>query len=305
MGLAVLLAVGALLALAASVAVIVRDARMPDRATVGWALARGLPSSPAEMGWSSAEGSFQCGDGTMLPLWTVDGGDPDGPALLMVHGWRRSRIDSLRRLPWLLPHVRVAVVPDLRGHGDAPPGPSTLGVQDVDDMLRAIGSHPSSAWVIAGHSLGADIALRVAAAAAERGIPLAGVLLMAPYGRIMVPLTARIRGFGLPAVILARPAAWVIRLLCGSEAATRPALATIGRARVPILLVAGDDDHIVPPAAVRAIAAEGTSASCDVTLMSDPDATHDTLGTGHPSWAGTARALVVSRRRAEATTSGT
>lgn len=303
MGLALLLAAGALLAVAAAVTVIVRDARAPDRATIGWALARGIPTSPADMGWASAESAVHCADGTRLPAWTIEGGTPDGPCLLLIHGWRRSRIDSLRRLPWMLPHVRAAVVPDLRGHGDAPEGPSTLGVQDVEDMLRAMRGAAPSAWVVAGHSLGAAVALRVASTALDHGITVQGVLLLAPYSRISVPLAGRLRSLGLPAEAMSRMAASVIRWRCGRETPVSDAFARIGRARVPIVCVSAEDDHIVPPAAVRDLAREAAPAGCDITVLNDPDASHDTLGTAHPAWASAAADRLLSRPPAAATTS--
>lgn len=285
MGLAALLALGAALTLACAVAAIVRDARHPARASVGWALARGLPTRPSEIGVDSDEGSVTCGDGTRLPLWTIRGGQPQGPALLLLHGWRRSRIDSLRRLPWLLPHVRLACVIDLRGHGDAPEGPSTLGTADVSDACAAVRAQPDIPWIIAGHSLGASVAVRAAAELHASGTRIAGALLMCPYPDIRVPLAGRLASAGMPAFPVAGIAARTIGLLCGRETPVTVALQAIGRASLPTVWVACEDDPVVPPEFVRVLHEQARRAGSRATLHVDRGASHDSVGTGHPTWA--------------------
>jgi pimeloyl-ACP methyl ester carboxylesterase len=303
MGLVALLALGAALALAAAVTAIVRDARHPSRATVGWALARGLATHPSEAGMEASEGTVTCTDGTALPMWTVTGGSPEGPALLLLHGWRRSRIDSLRRLPWLLPHVRFACVLDLRGHGDAPAGPSTLGAADVADACAAVRTRPEVPWVVAGHSLGASVAVRAAAALQASGTPIVGALLMCPYPDVRVPLTGRLSHMGMPAF----PAVWIaaraVWALCGRETPIEDSLRVIGSGSIPTVWITCTEDAIVPPDAVRALHARARAHGSQATLLVDSDADHDSIGTGHPSWTADAvAALGLKATRAEATT---
>lgn len=301
MGLVALLALGAALALAAVVTAIVRDARHPARASVGWALARGLPTRPADAGMDSADGSVQCADGTELPMWTIPGGNPDGPALLLLHGWRRSRIDSIRRLPWLLPHVRFACVMDLRGHGEAPQGPSTLGPADAADACAAVRAHPGVPWILAGHSLGASIALRAAATLIGTGARIEGALLMCPYPDIRVPLTGRLSSMGMPAFPVAGMAARAIALLCGREDPADDAIRALGTSALPTVWVTCTEDAIVPPHVVMDMHAQALSCGSVATLHVDEDADHDSVGTGHPAWAADA-VETLTRRRAEATT---
>lgn len=300
MGLAALLALGAALALAAVVTAIVRDARHPARASVGWALARGLPTRPSEAGMEAFEGTVACADGIALPMWTVTGGSPNGPALLLLHGWRRSRIDSLRRLPWILPHVRFACVLDLRGHGESPQGPSTLGPADVADACAAVRAHPGVPWIIAGHSLGASVALRAAAALHAEGIRIDGALLMCPYPDVRVPLAGRLSSMGMPAFPAAGIAARVIALLCGRETPAADAMRALGAASLPTVWVACAEDAIVPPPAVRGMHALALSLGSPATLHVDHDADHDSVGSGHPEWAADA-VQALTRRQAAAT----
>lgn len=300
MGLVALLALGASLTLAAAVAAIVRDARFPARASVGWALARRIATRPADAGMDSTDGSVKCADGTELPLWTIPGGSPEGPALLLLHGWRRSRIDSLRRLPWLLPHVRFACLMDLRGHGDAPRGPSTLGTADVDDACAAVRAHPGVPWIVAGHSLGASVALRASAAMLRAGVRVEGVLLMCPYPDIRVPLSGRLASAGMPTFPVAGLAARAIAALSGRETPASRAVEIVADSSVPTVWVTCADDAIVGPDAVRGLHAQALGRGSPSTLHVDADADHDSIGTGQPSWAADAIAALTPRR-AEAT----
>jgi pimeloyl-ACP methyl ester carboxylesterase len=301
MGPLALLALGAALTLAAVLTAIVRDARHPARASVGWALGRGLPTCPSDAGMESADGAVTCDDGTVLPLWTIRGGNPDGPALLMLHGWRRSRIDSLRRLPWLLPHVRFACVMDLRGHGDAPAGPSTLGKSDVADACAVARAHPNVPWIVAGHSLGAAVAIRAAAALHASGSSVWGALLMCPYPDIRVPLAGRLSAIGMPDFPLAGMAARAISVLCGRETPIGDALSTVGRGSLPTVWIACAADAIVPEQAVRDLHRQARERGSPATLHVDSDEDHDSVGTGHPKWAAEAIAAL-TRQPVEATT---
>lgn len=298
MGLVALLALGAAMTLAAAVTAVVRDARFPARASVGWALARRIPTRPAEAGMDSTDGSVVCPDGTALPLWTVRGGSPEGPALLLLHGWRRSRIDSLRRLPWLLPHVRFACLMDLRGHGDAPRGPSTLGAADVDDACTAARAHAGIPWIVAGHSLGASVAMRASAAMLRAGVRVEGVLLMSPYPNLRVPLSGRLSSVGMPAFPLAGLSARAIAALSGRESPIGEAIEVVARASVPTVWVTCAEDAIVSPDAVRGLHAQALDLGSPATLHVDADADHDSLGTGEPPWAAAAIAALTPRRAA-------
>lgn len=77
------------------------------------------------------------------------------------------------------------VLPDLRGHGDSPPGapPHTVlaCAYDVLALTEGLGITPS---VIIGHSFGGKVALAAAQLAESRGLPVEGVwVLDAPPGR--------------------------------------------------------------------------------------------------------------------------
>ncbi|MSR43889.1 MAG: alpha/beta fold hydrolase [Phycisphaerales bacterium] len=278
MGLALLFLLGTLAAAVIHLLGIVRDARHPARASPGWALARKIPIDPAAMGLACTEEHW----GQKQTAWCLRGACHDsGIITIIVHGWRRSRIDSLRRVhPWIDESEAVWLL-DLAGHGDSPVGPTTLGSADVIDLVHLtheiiaranISPGRSPRIVIVGHSLGASIALRAAAQLSPDDI--AGVVAFAPYESLSEPLTNRLEARGLPAVPFALVAQWILHRICGAETSTTAAMAQLQTKGVPLLIIASQQDAVV---SLQHIATICRTASVQFTV--DPDTTHDDLGT--------------------------
>jgi pimeloyl-ACP methyl ester carboxylesterase len=120
---------------------------------------------PAQADWVAARQSVTTADG--LTLTYVEAGNPDGPPLLLLHGYTdNSRSWSL--LAPLLADRRLIMV-DLRGHGgSAAPvccyGPDSLA-HDVDSFIQAIDLPRAD---VMGHSLGSIAAMSLAAWYPER-----------------------------------------------------------------------------------------------------------------------------------------
>ena len=94
-------------------------------------------------------------------------GDADGPAVLAVHGTtasHRAFTALARRIP-----DRLIVAPDLRGRGRSSELPPPYGLrrhaEDLEAVLDGIGDEPVT---VVGHSLGAFVAVALAARAPER-----------------------------------------------------------------------------------------------------------------------------------------
>lgn len=103
-------------------------------------------------------------------------GEPDKPALLLLHGMR----DHSRSWDWVARELagdyRI-YAPDLRGHGDsgwAQPGgyPLASYILDLDDVAIALGL---SRFAIVGHSFGGAIGLRYASVFPDKVTDLAGI----------------------------------------------------------------------------------------------------------------------------------
>jgi len=266
---------------------IAREAKRPRRATYAWALAHGSPTSPAEVpgvrAWHEGSTVLQAtghdpaahptppsARSIVLPWWLVEG--QGAGTMLVIHGWGRSRWDSLRRLPWLLEHAASIMLPDLRGHGEAP-GTTSIGHSDhldLDQVIASVTSAPESratagGITLVGHSMGAMVAARLAALLAARGAPVRRLVLMAPYDSLIVPMANRLRVRGLPAGPFAATAAWW--LARGEE----PLHRTLARVQCPVLTLGGELDAVTTPSDVR------RAASRHETLI-EPELDHANVG---------------------------
>ncbi|MBU3684167.1 MAG: alpha/beta fold hydrolase [Phycisphaerales bacterium] len=265
-GLLLLLSVGALVAWGLYAAGVWREAVHPPRRGMAWALARGLPASPSDLGLDSEERTVAT-PGAEVPGWWIAGRGPaDGPTVVFVHGHGRSRWDSLRRIgPWV-DRSPLLVLVDLRGHGDAP-GPSTLGRREHADLEAVVAEaerrRPGAPVELVGHSLGAVVAIRTAARRAAAGAPLAAVHAFGPYDGTRTPLEARLRVRGLPA----RPASdlvlWIAVRRWGAEEPLSAAAARLGPTR--LVISADEHDDVSPLRHAHAIAARAPGAVISVT----------------------------------------
>ncbi|MDA0296640.1 MAG: alpha/beta hydrolase [Planctomycetota bacterium] len=227
-----------------------REATRPMRRTMGWALGRGMPTDPGDVDAPFESWEIDRPGGVRLPVWDVPGHFDDGPILVMIHGWGRSRLTWLPHLEdWRRRGSRVVMV-DLRGHGDAEPDGAGLGDTDVEDLvtlLDRLDAPEEKAIIVIGRSLGATVAI-LAAAQTDR---IDGVVAVAPYETLRVPLRQRLRLRGLPSSYVSWLAIQGLRIIRRHPRSTRAAAA---RTQIPILVVLGDADPISPPGDAIAIA---------------------------------------------------
>ncbi|MDZ4752957.1 MAG: alpha/beta hydrolase [Phycisphaerae bacterium] len=274
-GLAVLIAVATTLVVGLYVWTIAREALHPPQGGAAWALARHLPTTPSEMGLSFRSFTVDC-NGFGMPVWEIDVGASglrsDGPSVVLVHGWGRSRIDSLNRLPPFLDVAGRLYLVDLRGHGDAG-GRTTLGSREADDLAALLATLAPAPIVLVGHSLGAAACIRCAAlsSAAER---IAGVIAIAPYDTVATPIAARLAARELPRGALLALASALLKLRGIAFHSTLNAARAL---RCPLLVVQGERDRISPPADARSIA-EAASGQ----YVSMPEAEHADHQTREP-----------------------
>ena len=108
-------------------------------------------------------------------LAVYDSGPPQAPVILLVHGITASALSFARIRRALSPDLRTLTV-DLRGRGESSelPGPYGIDVH-VADLLAVLDHLEVDQAVIAGHSMGAYIAARLAVHHPER--IAAGVLI--------------------------------------------------------------------------------------------------------------------------------
>ncbi len=234
----------------------------PPRRGYAYALARNVPADPRELRFVDSSGAERIGTafeqwafrsrGLDLNVWDITGCNPDGPTIVLSHGWGESRVVSLCRAPTLLRVCRRLILWDFPGHGEAP-GTCTLGKQEADDLIALVGAIPesSSPLILYGHSLGAGVSIEAAGRLGSERI--AGVIAEAPYRYPITPARNVMRLARLP-YRLNLPLVFAFlspRFDRVSEAAS---------VRAPLLVIHGDADLVCPLADGRAIAGASPGA---------------------------------------------
>lgn len=267
LGLAILLAIGLLLAVAMTAGAVVHRLRNPPRRTYAWAVARNRPGDPSEMPNPRAFEAFtlnlESAEGG-TPVWDIAGDDPHGPVVIYTPGWGDSRLGVLPRLRGLAPRASRILAWDPPGHGEAP-GRCPLGTRE-DRMLRELilhaeATYPGRATVLYGASLGGGASI-VCAASDNRPASVAGVIAEGAYRQPWVPARNVIRMSNLPWALNGPAAfAWLALRLGAGPNFTR-AHGGIGfdrvihasRLGVPLLVIHGDADEVCPVEDGRAMA---------------------------------------------------
>lgn len=152
--------------------------------------------TPAAFDLRFEDVGFRSSDGTELKAWWVPASGSAGTAgtVLMVHGLNRSRIEMVRRVPFVHSAGWNAVLLDLRHHGASGGEATTLGAKEKEDVKAAVrfargrATGPVVAW---GVSLGA--ASVVLAAAEDQAI--AGVICDSSYRSLEDTLRHHLRLF--------------------------------------------------------------------------------------------------------------
>ncbi|MSR34687.1 MAG: alpha/beta hydrolase [Phycisphaerales bacterium] len=144
------------------------QALRPPRKYFAWALATGRPKDPSDIGLQFDEIEYSSGQHHALPAWRIQGRatHSNAPIVVMLHGWGRSRWDSLTRVEPFRNTCCEIVLLDLPAHGEHRGVWSAVGVGEPICVLHALQEiaqqSPNRAFILAGHSMGAGIAIRAA-----------------------------------------------------------------------------------------------------------------------------------------------
>lgn len=281
MGLLILLSAGLAVLVIAGTFCVVRGMLHPPRRTYAFTLARKLPSDPVELGLIGTETTFNFRDGTRSPAWIFEGRAPDGPVIIITHGWSSGRYPSLNRAALVTRFASRVVLYDMRGHGDSTAPCCRMGTTEVEDLLAIMDqvAEKDRPVVLYGSSMGAGIS--IAAAARGQDQRIAAVIAEGPYRFLLTPLIAQMKRRKFPTFPFAKLAWWHVRFwLGGFDDYDRAGLAA--RLRCPLLVLHGEKDDVCDITTSREIA----SAAADAAFVEIPEAHHSDL-----AWVDEARYL--------------
>ena len=223
------------------------------RVRAGYPTPRPPQRTPADLGMAFESLEVPTDDGLRLPAWFIpaDGGRP-GPGVAIVHGWESARDRLLPMVQFLHVAGFHCLAIDVRGHGANAREtlPITAGEFGTDALAawRALDARPEvTTAALLGHSMGA---IGTILAAAEEPAVAAVVATSAPADPWrLTRQTFRLARLPFPDVV-AYPLAWLTSRVYvrprGHGLVRTSATEALRRIAVPVLLVHGSDDAVIP-----------------------------------------------------------
>lgn len=257
-GLVILLALGLAVFAAWVIGATAWSLTHPQRRTYAWAVSRNRPGDPGELNPSRPFESWTFrGVRHELPAWELVGDDPNGPTIVITHGWNESRVLMLPIAAALVEIASRVIIWDLPGHGEAP-GISRLGADEHQDLLALI-DRLGTDVILYGRSLGAGVSIRATVTPVLAADRVVGVLAEAPYNVPPTPARNVMRLMGMPCTWNIRPTFLILGLLL----AKRPSWGWFDRREeargltVPLTVIHPELDAICPVEDGRSIAQAG------------------------------------------------
>ena len=202
------------------------------------------------------EHRIKTSDGEELGAWFLDGRD-DLPSVLVLHGNKGSRRNSLGRAEIFTSAGCAVLMISLRAHGDSSGDYHDVGFSAQQDVLAAVNylevRRPGRPVVVMGTSMGAAAAIFASGALSHR---VQGYILESPYQDLKTAAWNRTDTY-LPPVLshvayLSLRAVGPFFLPNLDEISPLKAISGIP-SDVPVLILAGDADRLARPAGAQAL----------------------------------------------------
>jgi uncharacterized protein len=194
-------------------------------------------------------------DGTVLRGWYMRPPQPNGDAVILLHGVSDNRMGTYGYGKWLVQNHYTVLMPDARAHGGSGGELATYGLKEADDIHRWVGwieatADPSCMFGL-GESMGAAQLLqslpkepRFCAVVAESPFASFREVAYARFGRPFHAGPWLGRTFFRPAVDVGF---LYVRFHCGLNMEdASPEQAVVGN-KAPVLLIHGLNDTNIPP----------------------------------------------------------
>jgi alpha-beta hydrolase superfamily lysophospholipase len=199
--------------------------------------------------WQSEQ--VQGADGVTLQAWLFTPAQPNGGAVLVLHGNGARRDSMMPHVRYLLAAGYTVLTPDSRAHGASGGDIETYGLREAADArgwLDLLASlHGNRRLYGLGESLGAVILIE----ALPREKRLRAVVADCPFATFEEAAYNRLA----QRLYLPRPAAWAplqlglvySRAVYGVDLRQVSPIAAIRRSVTPVLLIHGTEDNATPP----------------------------------------------------------
>jgi hypothetical protein len=201
-------------------------------------------------------------DGIALRAWLLMPDQPNGDAVLVLHGSATNRASQLALAQMFLSHGYLVLAPDNRGHGESGGTLATYGLYEADDIHRWVSwliadRHPRALYGI-GESMG-GVVLIESLGVEHRFNAIVSESAFSSFERIARDRIAE--RLPIPFAIgrlLAAPPVWAgivyVRLRYGLDLRAASPEAAIARSTTPVLLIHGLKDPQTPPEHSRILA---------------------------------------------------
>jgi uncharacterized protein len=234
-----------------------------------------LASEPDPMACAArgaAAGDAVTGPGDVgLAGWYIPAGSglpPDGPTVVLVHGWGSSKSDLLDRAAMLHGSHNLLLL-DLRNHGQSGEAPTTQGVREAGDLRAMLDWLETSKGPERVAVLGVSMGGATALAEAARDERVDALIVESTHAAAANAIQQRLENAGYP---LAMPGSWAVLLgalmRTGVDVSGADPIQAIERldGRPVLLLDAGQDDTLGPSDASD-LQAAGEEAGSSVELV--------------------------------------
>ena len=258
---------------------------------------RGMNRGPADFGLRSETVSFQSMDGIPLKAWWLPALGTSRGAIIIAHGIDHTRQVMLPRAAFLIRGGYDTLLIDLRGHGESGGSLSSPGLLEARDVLGALRFIRSRGYTesvtVLGVSYGAVACLIAASESSDiiavisdgafptgKGVSddISRHFLHDPKTNFWVRSLFWVSSF--PGVARATALMYYARtgIYLGPELLS--VIPWTSRIRVPVLLISGEQDWIVPTSKARQILSTIPDARKELVVI--PKAVHDTTYSAEP-----------------------
>ncbi len=237
----------------------------------------GLEITPSDLALQAEDVTIAGPNDRTLKGWFVacPGDDRPRPAVLVIHGWNGAASLMLPVASLVHAAGAHALFLDARGHGRSDDDRFSSMPRFADDIdaglcwLRGDARVESNCLVLLGHSVGAGASLL----AASRDPRIAGVVSISAMAHPGALMRSNMRARGMPGPLITAILREIERTI-GLPLDTFAPITTIARVRVPVLLVHGGRDEVVPPADATLLAEASAGRA---RLLVVPEADHASL----------------------------